>query len=138
MNGVRRGGRPTKLPATRGGEFRFQFLLPFVQALQAELPAMQLDAELIDVAGDLSALRLIFLQLMLEIGDFHGVFARGFERCVWYRGWFSALLAIKGHPGGRGVYDERSGTMPASEDNIAARYLDCDSRSGARLHRGLG
>ena len=99
---------------------------------------MKLDAELIYVAGDLGPLRFIFLQLMLEVRDLPGVFAGGFEPWVRYRRRFSALLAIKGHPGGRGVDNKRSGAMPAGEDNIAARYLDSGSRSGARLHRGVG
>jgi len=40
---------------------------------------MQLNTELIDVARDLCSLRLVFLQLMLEIGNPRRIFRGSFD-----------------------------------------------------------
>jgi hypothetical protein len=42
-----------------------QFLLPFLQGLKAKLPAMKLDAELVDITGYFGALGFVFFELML-------------------------------------------------------------------------
>ena len=115
---------PNVLPATRSREFRFQLLLALVQALQAKLPAMKLDAELIDVAGDLGSLGFVFLQLMLKIGNFNRVFGGRFHGGVRNGGWFAALLAIQGHSRRGGIDDERRSAMRAGEDDVAARFRD--------------
>ena len=47
------------------GKFALQFRLTLTEGLEAELPAMKLDSELIDITRDLSPLRVVFLKLML-------------------------------------------------------------------------
>ena len=42
-------------------ELFFELRFAFVQCLQTQLPAMQLDCQLIDVTGHLGALRFVFL-----------------------------------------------------------------------------
>jgi hypothetical protein len=41
----------------RGAQLIFQLFAAFVERLQTQLPAMEMDAELIDVSGDLDAER---------------------------------------------------------------------------------
>ena len=48
-----------KMPALRAQVF-FQLRFAIVQGLQTQLPAMQLNGQLIDVTGDLGALRFVF------------------------------------------------------------------------------
>ena len=62
-----------------GSQLGFEFLLALVQSLQSQLPAMELNAELIDVARDLRPLRFVFLQLMLEIGNPGRIFRGSFD-----------------------------------------------------------
>ena len=62
-----------------GSQLGFEFLLALVQSLQSQLPAMELNAELIDVARDLRPLRFVFLQLMLEIGNPRRIFRGSFD-----------------------------------------------------------
>jgi hypothetical protein len=125
------------LTAPRGCQFRFQFLLALVQALETKLPTMQLDAELVDVAGDLGALRFVLLQLMLEIGNFHGIFGSRFDRDLRNRRRLTAPLAIQ-RDSGRGRIDyKRSGAIRAGEDDIAARRLHGSSRAAHWLHPAL-
>ena len=59
------GDKMSSVPPLLGrvGKVPIELLPAFFQSLQSELPAMQLDAELIDVAGDLSPLRFVFFEL---------------------------------------------------------------------------
>ncbi len=41
-------------------QFFLQLGFAFVQCLQTQLPAMQLDRQLIDITGDFGALRFVF------------------------------------------------------------------------------
>lgn len=93
---------------------------------------MQLDRELIDVAGDFSALRLIFRELA---ADFVGV-----SKCVrarFFRLWngckFTALLAGQCHPCGRAIRYQRSFAMLAMKENVR---IGCDlaERTFRRFH----
>jgi hypothetical protein len=81
----------------------FEFLLAFLQSLKTKLPTVQLDAELVYVASDLGALRLVLFELMLEFGKFGRAFGGSFEGGVRYRGRVTTLLAIYRHAGRRGV-----------------------------------
>ena len=52
---------PAKL--LRALQIVLELLPPFLERLESQLPAMQLNAELIDVTSHLSPLRFVFLQL---------------------------------------------------------------------------
>ena len=95
---------------------------------------MKLDAHLVNVTGNLGALRFVFLQLMLEIGDFHRVVGGRFERDLRNRRGFAALLAIQRHSGRCGIDDERGRAMRAGENDVAARRLHGSSRATCGLH----
>jgi len=60
----------------------FELRFAIVQRLQSQLPAMQLDRELIDVAGDFGALRFVFGQLP---SNFFRVSQRVFVRFLQFR-----------------------------------------------------
>ena len=78
-----------------GGELPFELLLTLVQALQAQLPTMQLNAELVDVARDFGALRFVLLQLVLQIRDQHRIRRGGFDLArLRNRGRLPAALAL--------------------------------------------
>src|ERR1700730_3227089 len=63
-------------------ELFFELGFALVQCLQTQLPAMQLNAELIDVTGDLGSLRFVFGQLAL---NFVCVSQRVRARLFWHR-----------------------------------------------------
>ena len=48
----------------------FQLILALVQGLQTQFPAMELNAQLVDVAGYFRPLRFILLQFPLQVGEF--------------------------------------------------------------------
>ena len=131
------------LPALLGARatsrlaFRLQFLLAFLQGLKAKLPAMKLDTELVDVTGNFRALRFVLFELMLQIGNPGGVFRGGFESRIRNGGRFAALLAIQRHPSRGGIDYERSRTMSARENDVAARFLGRKCRAASLLHRTI-
>ena len=98
-------------------EIVFELRFALVQHLQTQLPAMQLDRELIDVAGDLSALRFVLFQFAANL-------IRVRERaCIWLfnlrnRCLLSAFLAGQIQPRGRSIRDERCFAMLAVKENI--------------------
>ncbi len=79
---------------------------------------MKLDAELIDVARDLSPLRFVLFQLMLDIGNSDGVVRRGGKGRIRNCGWFPALLAVQSHARGGGIDDQRGGAKRAGKNDI--------------------
>ena len=99
---------------------------------------MELDAELIDITGDLSSLRFVLLQLMLKIRNADSVFSRCLDRDLRDGGRFSALLAIERHSGRGGVDHKRGGAMRAGENDIAARRLSGNGRAACVLHWPVG
>ena len=50
-----------RIAALRGGQLGLELLLALIQALEAELPPVELNAVLIDIARDLGPLRFVFL-----------------------------------------------------------------------------
>ncbi len=106
---------------TDGGQLRLQLLLPLVQFLEPELPAMQLDAVLIDVAADFSSLRLVFLQLLLKLGSFARSKNTGFGCAVRDHRWFATRLTRERQSGGCGIHDQRTGAVLTDENNVAVR-----------------
>ena len=108
----------------RAAQLFLELRFPFVERLQAKLPAVQLDAELIDITGDLGALRLILFNLTLEVGEV-GV-RLCVDRCTrrnrWHWSWFAALLAVQRHSFGGGVHDKGRGTMNTGEGNVGRTW----------------
>ena len=110
----------------------FELRFAIVQCLQPQLPAMQLNRELIDVTGHFSALRFVLFQLS---PNFIGI-------CECARAWsfrlrnerlLSAFLTRQVHPGGRSIRDQRSFAMLAMKENVG---IGCDfaERMFRRFH----
>lgn len=88
-------------------ELGLELLSALVEGLEAELPAMKLDAELIDIASNLCALRFVFLETPLHVGQ-TGLSLRAFNGAVGiFRndGGLPALLAGESHAGRGTVHD---------------------------------
>lgn len=84
---------------------------------------MKLDTELVDITGNLSALRFVLFELVLQIGNPDGVPRSRLKSRMWNGRRFATFLAIQRHTGSGGVDDERSRTMRAGENDVAARFL---------------
>jgi len=95
---------------------------------------VKLDAQLIDVTGNLGPLRFVFFQLMLKIGDFRGI--NGLRSRMRNDGRLAAALALQGRSRRGRVHYERSSAMGACENNILSRRR-VFWRGIARLHRAL-
>src|ERR1700730_2150866 len=104
----------------------FELSLAIVQGLQAQLPAMQLNAELIDVTGDLGPLRFVLGELA---ANFFCIGQRIRTRFLRRRhsSEFAALLAGQGHSGGGSIYDQRRLAVLAMKENIG---IGCDLAQG--------
>lgn len=97
---------------------------------------MQLDAVLIDVAGDFGALRLVFSQLVLQIRDAECVTRGCFEGPIGDDDRLPAFLTGEGKTCGRRINNERRRTMQALEDDVGAPGRQ-DLGGAACLHRGV-
>ena len=58
------------MSAIQPGQLIGQLLVPLVERLEPELPAVQLNTELIDIPVDFGPLRFVFLQMTLQLGQF--------------------------------------------------------------------
>ena len=58
------------MSAIQPGQLIGQLLVPLVERLEPELPAVQLNAELIDIPADFGPLSFVFLQMTLQLGQF--------------------------------------------------------------------
>ena len=93
----------------RRAQLLLELFPAFLQSLQAQLPAVQLDTELIDVPRDFGSLRFVFLELSSQIRNQGLRFGR---QCFmdWNRrnlGGLSASLTRECHAG-RGRVDDKS------------------------------
>src|SRR5205823_5914388 len=112
----------------------FQLGLAFVQRLQAQLPAMELNAELIDVTGYFGALRFVLFQLALQIRKLLRRCRGRARQCRWNKRRFSATLAVQSHSGGRRVDHERTGAVLALEEDVPC-FVSCLRTN--RIHHSM-
>ena len=115
--------------------FPLQLRFAFVQRLQPQLPAMQLDRELIDVSGHFGALRFVFLQLSLNfvnVRDRAGV-GRFRNR---NRGCVAAFLAGQVHACGVPRGYQRGFAMLAMKENIGIGLDFADGMHPEETSRG--
>jgi hypothetical protein len=80
---------------------------------------MELNAQLVNVAGHFRPLRFIFLQFSLQIGEFLRRCRAGGHRHDRDRRRFATALAIQRHSGGGCVNNERTGAMLTLENEVA-------------------
>src|SRR5690349_15263562 len=97
----------------------FQLVLALVQGLQTQFPAMELNAQLVDVAGYFRPLRFILLQFPLQVREFLRRRRADGHWHHWDDRWFAAALAVQCHSGGGGVNNERTGAVLTLEKEIA-------------------
>jgi hypothetical protein len=102
----------------------FELLTPFFQSLQSQLPAVKLDAQLINVTGHLGPLRIVFFQLTPELGDtivrlIVSPRANGWDG--WHQGRFSASLTRESHSRRRRIHHQRRAAMSAGEGDVRCR-----------------
>jgi len=95
---------------------------------------MELNAELIDVAGNFRPLRFIFLQFPLQIGEFQRRHRAGGGGRRRDDRWFAAALTVYRHSRGGGVNDERAGAVLALEKEVA-RFAFCLGTN--RVHHSI-
>src|SRR5205085_1993237 len=103
--------------STLMAEIVFELRFAFVQCLQTQLPAVQLNRELIDVTGDFGALRFVFFQLspkLVRVSD---------RACVWFcrlrnSCLLSAFLTGQVHARGGPVRDQRGLAVLAMKENV--------------------
>ena len=105
----------------RAFDLLYQIATALIQCLQAQLPAMQLDGELIDVAGDLGALRLVFFQLPACFWIWAVCIVGGacaFSGSFRDTGWQTAPLTRKTKSGRGRIDHQGGGAMAARESNV--------------------
>ncbi len=108
-------------------ELGFQLCFAFVQRLQAQLPAMQLNGELIDVAGDFGALRFVLFQFPLHV--FRNCRRRCF--CSWHRCRLRATLTRHRHSGRSAIHHQRTRAMLTGKYDIGG---GCGNGGARWLH----
>jgi hypothetical protein len=102
-------------------EVFFELRFAFVQGLQSELPAMQLNRELIDVTCDFRALRFVFLQLAAKFFSVSLCVSIGFLR-LRHKSLLATFLAGHIHSCRGLVGDQRGFAMLAVKENVGVGF----------------
>lgn len=133
-----RGLGPGCHNATR--DFVGQLLVSFVQGLEPVLPAMKLNAQLVDVAVDLGALRFIFPQMAPQLRQSFLNRPRrqvpgsmGLRR-MGHRGGPSATLTSQSQSRSCAIHHQWRGATLAGKKNVALPVCRSFCR-GAGLHQ---
>ena len=113
-------------------QFFLQLGFAFVQCLQTQLPAMQLDRELVDVTRHFRALGFVLFQLSAKFFCISMRVGIGFLR-LGHERLLAALLAGQVHPPRRLVCDQRGFAVLAVKENVRIGF-DFSDRSVRRLH----
>src|SRR5207248_6292532 len=79
---------------------------------------MQLNAELVNVAGNFGPLGFVLLQCPMQIGQLLWRRRTGGHRRHRNGGWLATLLAIQRHSGCSGVNDEWTRAMLTLEEQV--------------------
>lgn len=105
----------------RRRHFFFELFAALVQSLQTQLPAMQLNAQLINVARDFGPLRFVFLEPALNFTFFLIAHAAALRRGGVGRDscGLVATLTRERHAGGGVINDEWRETGFAFENDVA-------------------
>lgn len=84
---------------------------------------MKLDTSLVDVAGNFGALRFVFFELPLQIGNLVGILVSDFDGLTWDDCGLAAFLTVHGQTGCGAIDHKRRRAVSARKKDVAARVL---------------